>query len=141
MFVLNSKLAADTFLVCDLKISRLLLMNDANYLWFILVPREPNLTEITDLPFSDQIEVLREINLIARILKEELSAEKLNIAALGNVVKQLHIHVIGRFENDIAFPKPVWGAAPAKAYEEKAALELINKVKLKITNLNGTAAA
>ncbi len=141
MFVLNSKLAADTFLVCDLKISRLLLMNDANYLWFILVPREPNLTEITDLPFSDQIEVLREINLIARILKEELSAEKLNIAALGNVVKQLHIHVIGRFENDIAFPKPVWGAAPAKAYEEAAALELINKVKLKITNLNGTAAA
>jgi diadenosine tetraphosphate (Ap4A) HIT family hydrolase len=141
MFVLNSKLAADTFLVCDLKISRLLLMNDANYLWFILVPREPNLTEITDLPFSDQIEVLREINLIARILKEELSAEKLNIAALGNVVKQLHIHVIGRFENDIAFPKPVWGAAPAKAYEEKAALELINKVKLKITNSNGTAAA
>ncbi len=141
MFDLNSKLAADTFLVCDLKISRLLLMNDANYLWFILVPREPNLTEVTDLPFSDQIEVLREINLMARILKEELSAEKLNIAALGNVVKQLHIHVIGRFENDIAFPKPVWGAAPAKAYEEAAALELINKVKLKITNLNGTAAA
>lgn len=140
MFVLNSKLAADTFLVGDLKISRLLLMNDANYFWFILVPRKADLTEITDLPFSDQIEVLREINWVAQILKEEFGAQKLNIAALGNVVKQLHIHVIGRFENDIAFPKPVWGAFPAKTYEVKAAQELINKVKLKITDSNGTAA-
>ncbi len=141
MFDLNSKLAADTFLVGDLKISRLLLMNDANYFWFILVPRKPDLVELTDLSFEEQIEVLREINLVAKILKTDFAAEKLNIAALGNVVKQLHIHVIGRFENDIAFPKPVWGAAPAKAYEEKAALELINKVKLKITNSNGTDAA
>ena len=141
MFVLNSRLAADTFLVCDLKISRLLLMNDANYFWFILVPRKADLVELTDLSFEEQIEVLREINLVAKILKTDFAAEKLNIAALGNVVKQLHIHVIGRFENDAAFPKPVWGATPAKAYEEKAALELINKVKLKITNSNGTAAA
>ncbi len=141
MFVLNSRLAADTFLVCDLKISRLLLMNDANYFWFILVPRKADLVELTDLSFEEQIEVLREINLVAKILKTDFAAEKLNIAALGNVVKQLHIHVIGRFENDAAFPKPVWGASPAKAYEEKAALELINKVKLKITNSNGTAAA
>lgn len=141
MFVLNSRLAADTFLVGDLKISRLLLMNDANYFWFILVPRKADLVELTDLSFEEQIEVLREINLVAKILKTDFAAEKLNIAALGNVVKQLHIHVIGRFENDAAFPKPVWGATPAKAYEEKAAQELINKVKLKITNSNGTAAA
>ena len=141
MFDLNSKLAADTFLVGDLKISRLLLMNDANYFWFILVPRKADLVELTDLSFEEQIEVLREINLVAKILKTDFAAEKLNIAALGNVVKQLHIHVIGRFENDAAFPKPVWGATLAKAYEEKAALELINKVKLKIIKSNGTDAA
>ena len=141
MFVLNSKLAADTFLVGDLKISRLLLMNDANYFWFILVPRKPDLVELTDLTFEEQVEVLREINLVAKILKEDFAAEKLNIGALGNVVKQLHIHVIGRFENDVAFPKPVWGAVAAKPYEEKSAMELLNKVKLKITNSNGTIAA
>ena len=141
MFVLNAKLAADTFLVCDLKISRLLLMNDSNYFWFILVPRKADLVELTDLSFEEQIEVLREINLVAEILKKDFAVEKLNIGALGNVVKQLHIHVIGRFENDVAFPKPVWGAAPAKPYQEKSAIELINKVKLKITKTNGTTSA
>ena len=134
MFVLNSKLAADTFEVADLKISRLLLMNDANYFWFILVPRKADLVELTDLSFAEQSEVLREINLVAKILQEDFAAEKLNIAALGNVVRQLHIHVIGRFENDVAFPKPVWGAVSAKPYEERAAKELINKIKLKITD-------
>ncbi|MBP7710528.1 MAG: HIT family protein [Rickettsiales bacterium] len=134
MFALNQKLAADTFLVCDLKISRLLLMNDANYFWFILVPRKADLVELTDLSFAEQTEVLGEINLVAKILKEDFGAQKLNIAALGNVVKQLHIHVIGRFENDATFPKPVWGNAPTKPYEEQAALDLIAKVKLKITN-------
>lgn len=133
MFTLNSKLAADSFFVGDLKISRLLLMNDANYFWFILVPRKDDLVELIDLSFEDQIEVLREINLLARILKEDFAVDKINIGALGNVVKQLHIHVIGRFENDAAFPKPVWGAVPAMPFAEESARELIEKVKLKLT--------
>lgn len=140
MFSLNHKLATDTFFVCDLKISRLLLMNDANYFWFILVPRKPDLVELTDLSFAEQTEVLREINLVAEILKTDFATEKLNIGALGNVVSQLHIHVIGRFKNDASFPKPVWGAVAVKPYEEKVALQLIEKVKLKIINSNGTAA-
>jgi diadenosine tetraphosphate (Ap4A) HIT family hydrolase len=138
MFVLNQKLADDTFWICDLKISRLLLMNDANYLWFILVPKKSDLVELIDLNFDEQIEVLREINLVAKILKTDFAAEKINIAALGNAVKQLHIHVIGRFENDATFPKPVWGNAPTKPYQTSAAQDLIAKFKLKISNQNGT---
>jgi len=132
MFELHQKLRADSFFIADLKISRLLLMNDANYFWFILVPREPNLEEITDLSFLNQIELLKEINFLSEILKKDFGAQKLNIAALGNMVRQLHIHVIGRFENDASFPKPVWGALPTKPFEEKAAQEIINKVKNKI---------
>lgn len=129
MFALDSKLAADTFLISDLKSSRLLLMNDSNYLWLILVPRKENLVELTDLNFDEQIEVLREINLVAEILQKEFVAEKLNIAALGNVVKQLHIHVIARQRNDVTFPKPVWGNAPAKPYEKDEAAKIIAKIK------------
>jgi diadenosine tetraphosphate (Ap4A) HIT family hydrolase len=129
MFVLDSKLAGDTFPVADLKISQLLLMNDANYTWLILVPKKANLLELTDLSFDEQIEVLREINLVGKILQENFGAEKLNIAALGNVVKQLHIHVIARKKNDVTFPKPVWGNAPAKPYLPQESQSLIQKIK------------
>lgn len=129
MFELDEKLQADTFFIKDLKMSRLLLMNDANYPWLILVPRKINLSEIIDLTFDEQIIVLQEINLIAKILKKSFNADKLNIANLGNVVKQLHIHVIGRFKNDISFPKPVWGQVAIKPYEEKAAQDLIKKIQ------------
>ncbi len=140
MFILDSKLSQDSFVVCDLKISQLLLMNDSNYLWLILVPKKADLVELTDLSFAEQVEVLKEINLIGQILKEEFFAQKLNIAALGNVVKQLHIHVIGRFENDASFPKPVWGTVASKPYEQKIAQELIKKLQLKILGKNGNSA-
>lgn len=129
MFTLNSKLEADTFFICDLKVSRLLLMNDSNYPWLILVPRQDDLLELTNLSFEEQTEILREINLLGKILKENFAVEKLNIGALGNVVKQLHIHVIGRFQNDASFPKPVWGAVASKPYTESAAQDLIKKIK------------
>lgn len=129
MFILNSRLQADTFFIADLKISRLLLMNDSNYPWLILVPRMVDLIELTDLSFEDQIEVLREINLVGKILQENFGAEKLNIAALGNVVSQLHIHVIVRKKNDATFPKPVWGNSVAKPYAEQDAQDLIKKIK------------
>lgn len=132
MFTLDSKLNADTFLVTDLKVSRLLLMNDSNYPWLILVPRKADLVELTDLNFEEQVEVLREINLVAKILQENFGAEKLNIGALGNVVKQLHIHVIARFKNDAAFPKPVWGAVAAKPYLENEAEGIIKKIRFLI---------
>jgi diadenosine tetraphosphate (Ap4A) HIT family hydrolase len=129
MFLLDPKLNSGSFFVCDLKISRLLLKNDSNYPWFILVPREPDLVELSELEFSKQIEILREINLLSKILKENFNVDKINIGALGNMVRQLHIHIIGRFKNDVSFPKPVWEAVPSKPYEDKAAQDLINKVK------------
>jgi diadenosine tetraphosphate (Ap4A) HIT family hydrolase len=134
MFSLDPKLKSDTHFVADLKISRLLLMNDVNYPWLILVPQKENAVELTDLTFDEQTEVLHEINLVAKILQQHFSCDKINIAALGNITRQLHIHVIARFKNDVAFPKPVWGFAQAKPYGEEAAWELIEKIK---SSLNG----
>ena len=127
MFTLNPKLKEDCFFVTDLKLSQLLLMNDSNYFWFILVPKKDGLVELTDLAFDEQIELLKEINEVSDILKNQLKVEKLNIATLGNVVSQLHIHVIGRFKNDVAFPKPVWGAVNAKNYSPEKAQEIIKE--------------
>jgi diadenosine tetraphosphate (Ap4A) HIT family hydrolase len=113
---LDPKLAADTVAVGDLPLSRVLLATDANYPWLILVPRMPGVTEITDLDPNEQVQLLGEIDNAARVLKSVTEYEKLNIAALGNVVAQLHVHVIGRRHSDAAWPKPVWGAAPPAAY-------------------------
>jgi len=127
MFKLDKKLAADSYFVRDLKFCQLLLMNNANYPWLILVPKKENLVELTDLNFFEQIEVLQEINLVADILQQKFSPYKLNIAMLGNMVRQLHIHIIARFENDEAFPRPVWGEG-AKAYDDEKAKNLIAEI-------------
>jgi len=115
-FSLHPQLAKDTVPVGDLALARVLLANDANYPWLILVPRRPGLTEIIDLEQNEQIQLLGEIDAAARVLKSVTECEKLNIAALGNVVAQLHVHVIGRRHGDAAWPKPVWGVVPAGAY-------------------------
>lgn len=115
-FSLHPQLATDTVPVGDLPLSRVLLANDANYPWLILVPRRPALTEIIDLEEIDQVQLLGEITATARALKAITECDKLNIAALGNVVAQLHVHVIARRQNDAAWPKPVWGAVPATTY-------------------------
>jgi diadenosine tetraphosphate (Ap4A) HIT family hydrolase len=130
MFTLDSRLQKNKFFVADLKISRLLLNNDANYVWLILVPQKPDLIEFIDLSFDEQTEVLREINLLSEILLKHFGAEKLNIATLGNVVAQLHIHVIARKKNDITFPKPVWENAPAKPFAEGEAEKIIEKIRI-----------
>ncbi len=135
MFKLDEVLKNDSYFVEDLNFCRLLLMNNAHYPWFILVPRQENLVELTDLSFKQQIQVLNEINLIAKILHDKYSCYKLNIAALGNVVRQLHIHIIARFKDDISFPKPVFGGAQ-KNYDEKEAQNLINEIKELIANEN-----
>ena len=115
-FTLNPQLAADTMPVGDLTLSRVLLANDANYPWLILVPRRPGLVELIDLEENAQIQLLGEIDAAARALKAIAECDKLNIAALGNQVSQLHVHVIARRHSDKAWPKPVWGVAPATAY-------------------------
>jgi diadenosine tetraphosphate (Ap4A) HIT family hydrolase len=113
---LHPQLAADTVAVCDLALARVLLANDANYPWLILVPRRPGLVELIDLEPNEQVQLLGEIDAAARVLKAVTECEKLNIAALGNMVAQLHVHVVARRHGDAAWPKPVWGAAPPIAY-------------------------
>ena len=114
---LHPQLAQDTVPIGDLPLARALLANDANYPWLILVPRLPGLVELIDLEENAQVQLLGEIAATARALKNMTRCDKLNIAALGNVVSQLHVHVIARREGDAGWPRPIWGAAPAIAYD------------------------
>jgi diadenosine tetraphosphate (Ap4A) HIT family hydrolase len=116
---LYPQLAQDTVPVGDLALSRVLLANDANYPWLVLVPRRPGLVELIDLEENEQVKLLGEIAAAARALKRITECEKLNVAALGNQVAQLHVHVVGRRHADAAWPKPVWGAVPPTAYDPR----------------------
>ena len=113
---LHPQLASDALPVGDLSLSRVLLMNDANYPWIVLVPRRPGATEIVDLEAFDRADLMDEIALVSHTLREVAPCDKLNVAALGNVVPQLHVHVIARRRTDAAWPKPVWGVVPARPY-------------------------
>jgi diadenosine tetraphosphate (Ap4A) HIT family hydrolase len=115
---LHQQLAQDTVPVGDLPLARVLLANDANYPWLILVPRLPALVELIDLEENAQVQLLGEIAAAARVLKRVTECDKLNIAALGNQVPQLHVHVIARRRSDAAWPKPVWGVKTALAYAQ-----------------------
>ena len=126
---LHPQLAADTVPVGDLALSRALLANDANYPWLVLVPRQPGLVELIDLEENKQIHLLGEIAAAARALQSITECEKLNIAALGNQVSQLHVHVIARRHSDAAWPMPVWGAAPPTAYDPKMRDGLIGALR------------
>jgi diadenosine tetraphosphate (Ap4A) HIT family hydrolase len=124
-FTLHPQLARDTTFVGDLELSRVLLMNDANYPWLILVPRRDGAVEIVDLTDEDQQQLVREIALASGVLKTVTQCEKLNVAAIGNIVPQLHVHVVARRQSDPAWPKPVWGAAPSLSYDPRARHEFV----------------
>ena len=126
---LHSQLAQDTISVGDLPLARVLLANDGNYPWLILVPRLPGLVELIDLEENAQVQLLGEISAAARALKKVTACDKLNIAALGNQVAQLHVHVIARRRSDVAWPKPVWGVEPALAYAEGRQNELLKLLR------------
>jgi diadenosine tetraphosphate (Ap4A) HIT family hydrolase len=120
-FELDLRLRADTLPIGDLPLSRVLLMNDARYPWAILVPRRAGLREIYELSDGDQQQLLRESTALSRALMQAFPGDKLNIAALGNVVAQLHLHHLVRHVGDPAWPGPVWGHSPAQAYLPEAA--------------------
>ena len=120
-FRLHPQLAADSHPVASLDLCDVLLMNDANYPWLILVPRTADAVELLDLGKADRSRLWREIDLASQALREVFTPDKLNIATLGNVVSQLHVHVIARFRNDAAWPKPVWGAQQATPYPAQSA--------------------
>src|ERR1700722_10788854 len=114
---LHPQLEADTVPVGELALSPLLLATDANFPWLILVPRCSGVSEIIDLDEPGQAELTREIALACRALKAVAPCDKLNVAALGNVVPQLHVHIIARRHGDPAWPKPIWGVVPAREYD------------------------
>ncbi len=116
-FVLHPRLAADTAFVADWGLSRVLLMDDARYPWAILVPRRADAMEMFDLDAHDRAALTEEVVHVARTLKAMSGARKINIGALGNLVPQLHIHVVARSEGDAAWPGPVWGHGTAIRYE------------------------
>jgi diadenosine tetraphosphate (Ap4A) HIT family hydrolase len=115
-WTLHPQLEHDTAMIADLPLSRLLLANDANYPWLLLVPRRAGASEIIDLAAAEQAQLMTEIDTLSRALKAVTACDKLNVAAIGNMVPQLHIHVVARRRSDAAWPKPVWGTMPAKPY-------------------------
>jgi diadenosine tetraphosphate (Ap4A) HIT family hydrolase len=122
---LHPQLQQDCIVIGKLELCHLLLMKDANYPWFILVPDREGISEIFELDEADQQLLLVESSRLGQFLVEHFKADKLNVAALGNVVPQLHVHHIVRYKNDISWPKPVWGQAPAQPYVQ----EKIDEIK------------
>jgi diadenosine tetraphosphate (Ap4A) HIT family hydrolase len=119
-FTLHPQLAAETVVVGDLQVSRVLLMDNARFPWILLVPRRPEIREIIDLAERDQIATMREIAAASRAMQSLFRPDKLNVAAIGNMVPQLHVHIVARFTGDEAWPKPTFGFAPPVPYDAGA---------------------
>lgn len=129
MAELHSQLAQDCVLLGRFPLCRVLLMNDANYPWCILVPDRDGVTEIYELEDTDQLRLIRESSLIASRMAAEFGAHKMNVAALGNAVPQLHVHHIVRYRDDPAWPGPVWGKVPARPYAPAALQQATARIR------------
>lgn len=126
---LHPQLADDTTPVIELPLCEVRLMDDANHPWLVLVPRVAGITEIIDLDAAQRLQLSEEIDTACRALRTLFKPDKLNVAALGNMVPQLHMHVIARYRSDIAWPRPVWGAANARPYAPEELIERINALR------------
>ena len=115
-FILDSRLGKDSIFIAEGPLSQLRLMDDSRFTWLLLVPRKADAVEWTDLDGSDQRLLLAEINQTSALLQSLAAHDKINIAALGNIVRQFHVHVVARHAGDAAWPGPVWGSGPAQAY-------------------------
>ncbi len=119
MFSLHPQLAKDCAVIGEFPLCTVLLCKDANYPWVILVPRRDNIREAFELNEQDQLQLLKESNWVAARMNAHFDADKMNVAALGNQVPQLHVHHIARFSSDAAWPGPIWGAAERKDYGDQ----------------------
>ena len=133
MFELHTGLRRDCFEIGKFPLCHLLVMNDANFPWFILVPARADVREIYQLGTADQQGLLRESSYLAQQLTLEFNADKMNIAALGNITPQLHVHHIVRYRSDLAWPKPVWGQQPATPYTAMQRADLLTRLKRCLT--------
>lgn len=120
MFKLDERLFKDTVVLGDFTLCRVLLMNDSRYPWLILVPRRAGISELFELEMAEQQQLWQETSYVGQVLKDVFQADKINIATLGNVVKQLHMHIVVRMQDDAAWPAPVWGNGAAQGYTDEA---------------------
>ena len=132
-FQLHPKLEKDTFAVITLTLCDVRLMNDCRYPWLILVPRLADLTDLHQVPVTDQPHLWQEINQASYALEAICAPFKLNVAALGNQVSQLHIHVIARHQDDSAWPGPVWGVGDAQTYDPADSRSLIDQLRRELS--------
>lgn len=128
-FQLHPQLQQDSIAIGSFKLSELRMINDKQYPWFILVPKKVNITEIYQLSETEQQLLQLESSLLAKTLADMFNADKMNIAAIGNMVPQLHIHHIVRYKDDIAWPAPVWGKFDSIPYEDQEIEQIKNKLK------------
>lgn len=135
-FNLHPQLAADSFVLGDLELSRLLLINDEQFPWCVLVPRRVNIRDIYQLTEADQSILWQESSQLSKAMMSIFAGEKMNVAALGNMVPQLHVHHIVRYKNDKAWPKPVWGKLPMAAYSREEAQDIQRKITQKLPKLS-----
>jgi diadenosine tetraphosphate (Ap4A) HIT family hydrolase len=131
-FTLDERLAADTAGILEFGLSSVRLMRDAHYPWIILVPRRDGVVELTDLTAEDRHRLMGEIAVTVDALKAESRCEKVNVAAIGNIVRQLHVHVVARNADDAAWPGPVWGRHPAQAYRPEDEAALIARLRTRL---------
>lgn len=137
-FTPDPRLAADSVLVADGPLSQFRLMDDARFPWLVLVPRRTGASEWIDLPDRDQRLLLEEVNLAGHLLRAVAAVEKLNIGALGNIVRQLHVHVVGRRSDDPAWPGPVWGSGPAQPYAAGPREQRLAELRERCTQVFGS---
>lgn len=131
-FELDPRLKNDTQHVQSLSLCDVLLMDDARFAWLVLVPRHAQLSEIADLSLDAQAMLWREVHIASQALQDVAPCDKLNIGALGNIVRQLHVHVVARREGDAAWPGPVWGSGKAEPYEASALNERIERLRVRL---------
>ncbi len=128
-FQLHPRLEQDSIAIGQFSLSKLRLINDSQYPWFILVPKRPDIREVFQLSETEQQLLRQESSLLAKMLAELYSADKMNIATIGNIVSQLHVHHIVRYKTDIAWPAPVWGKFDAIPYTERQIEKIVVQVK------------
>ena len=137
MFELHPRLQADTQILGDLPLCRVLLAKDSQYPWLILVPRVDNLREIHHLAPAQQQQLMQESCAVATLMEQALSPDKINIGALGNLVPQLHLHHVARFSSDAAWPGPIWGAHPAIPYQAQDLRQQADNWRARLATLGG----
>ncbi|OOG56804.1 HIT family protein [Rhodanobacter sp. C03] len=136
-FLLDARLDADTRLVASLALCDVRLMNDARFAWLVLVPRHAGLVEITDLAADEQTLLWQEVNRASTALRAVAPCDKLNLGALGNIVRQLHVHVVARCEGDAAWPGPVWGHGSAEPYSDTSVAARMDALRQALAKIAG----